>query len=95
MAQKARELPKLWVRLPAALHRKLVRLASAGGRSLNSEIVRRLEHSVAAESPLSPDAQRLLDRVEKGMEEQNRLITELMMKAVSRGRKEEEGEDKS
>jgi hypothetical protein len=32
---------------------------------LNSEIVSRLEHSVAVESPLSADAQRVLDQVEK------------------------------
>jgi predicted HicB family RNase H-like nuclease len=48
-ARKARKLPKLWVRLPGALHRKLVRLASHNRRSLNSEIVYRLEHSVRKE----------------------------------------------
>jgi predicted HicB family RNase H-like nuclease len=46
---KSRKLPKLWVRLPGALHRKLVRLASHNRRSLNSEIVYRLEHSVRKE----------------------------------------------
>jgi len=45
MAQNARKLPKLWVRLPGALHRKLVRLAARNRRSLNSEIIYRLETS--------------------------------------------------
>jgi len=48
-ARKARKLPKLWVRLPATLHRALVRLAARNRRSLNSEIVYRLEHSVRKE----------------------------------------------
>jgi hypothetical protein len=68
MARKTRELTKLMVRLPAPLHRRLVRLAAAGACSLNSEIIRRLEHSVAVESPLSPDAQRVVDRVDKRIE---------------------------
>jgi hypothetical protein len=78
MARKARELPKLWVRLPAPLHLKLVHLAYAGGRSLNSEIVRRLEHSVAVESPLSADAQRVLAQLEEGMKRRDKLEAELL-----------------
>jgi predicted transcriptional regulator len=86
-------LTPLMVRLPEALHRKLVRLASAGGHSLNFEIVRRLEHSVAVESPLSADAQKILDRVKKGMDEQNELIVDVFRRLMG-GRKGEEGEDK-
>ena len=67
MARKARKLTAIMVRLPDPLHRELVRLASAGGRSLNSEIIGRLEKSVALDSPLSADAQRMLSEVEEGM----------------------------
>jgi hypothetical protein len=56
------------LRLPGDLHLELTRLAFRNQRSLNSEIVSRLEHSVAVESPLSADAQRLLDQVEKRIE---------------------------
>ena len=69
MARKAQKLPKLWVRLPGDLHLRLIHLAFRNQRSLNSEIVSRLEHSVAVESPLSADAQRVLDRIEKLMDQ--------------------------
>lgn len=66
------------MRLPAPLHLRLVHLASAGGRSLNSEIVRRLEHSVAVESPLSADAQRVLAQLDEGMKRRDKLEAELL-----------------
>src|SRR5215510_5203224 len=68
----------VWVRLPGSLHLRLVHLAYAGGRSLNSEIVRRLEHSVAVESPLSADAQLVLARVEEAMKGRDKLEAELL-----------------
>jgi len=82
MARKAQKLTPIMVRLPAALHRALTGLAAAGGRSLNSEIVRRLEKSVAVDSPLSPDALRVLNRfeariVDKIMDNFEGSITEL------------------
>jgi predicted HicB family RNase H-like nuclease len=42
---------KLTLRLPADLHRLLVRAANDDGRSLNSEIVQRLRKSLEGISP--------------------------------------------
>jgi hypothetical protein len=72
-------------------------LAFRNQRSLNSEIVSRLEHSVAVESPLSADAQRLLDQVEKRMD-RIEMVLEIMRKSQAGERywrKSTEGEDKS
>jgi hypothetical protein len=80
--KKAQQLTAIMVRLPAPLHRQLVRLASAGGRSLNSEVIRRLADSVAVESPLSPDARRMLDQIEKSMERRAAFEAELLRLAV-------------
>ena len=101
MAKKPRELTAIMVRLPEPLRRELARLAAAGGHSMNSEIIRRLQDSVDVESPLSPDAQRainrfearvmekFLGRIQKNMDEQNKQIMNLL-----RHRTGEEG-DKS
>jgi hypothetical protein len=101
MAKKARELTPIMVRLPEPLRRELARLADAGGRSLNSEIIRRLQESVATDSPLSPDANRVINRfearvaeklfgrIQKNMDEQNKLITDLLRRGLK-----EQGEDK-
>jgi hypothetical protein len=110
MARKARKLTALMVRLPEPLRRELAQLAAAGGRSMNSEIIRRLEASVELDSPLSPDAERVLARVEEGMKKRDQLESELMralfqaapqefervlrQATPKRGRKAEEG-DKS
>src|SRR5262245_16017233 len=48
------------VRLPKKLHRRLVQLARSNRRSLNKELVSRLERTVAAEDPLPPEFERLL-----------------------------------
>jgi len=95
MARKAQKLPKLWVRLPGDLHLRLIHLAFRNQRSLNSEIVSRLGHSVAVESPLSADAQRVLDEIKsflievmrKPMEGQPDLLAPWPRKSI-------EGEDK-
>ncbi len=85
MARKAKELTPVMVRLPEALRRKLARLASAGKLSMNSEIIRRLEQSVAAEEPLPHEVERALARVfdrfrhvEEGMKRRDRLENELL-----------------
>jgi hypothetical protein len=97
MARKVRELTGVMVRLPEPLRRELARLAAASGRSLNSEIIRRLQESVDVESPLSPDAQRVvsrfetrlmerfLGRVQKNMDEQNKLIAALLRRGLKEG----------
>jgi hypothetical protein len=97
MAKRARELTAIMVRLPEPLRRELARLAAAKGRSLNSEIIQRLEQSVATDSPLSADAQRVVNRfevrvmqrIEKNMDEQNKLIADLLRRGLKK-----EGEDK-
>jgi hypothetical protein len=59
MARKAQELTPVMVRLPEKLRRWLERAAAENGRSMNTEIIHRLEKSIASESELV----RLLDRV--------------------------------
>ena len=82
MARRVKQITPFMLRLPGALHLKLVHLAYTNQCSLNSEIIRRLQDSVAVESPLSPDVQRILDRIEKGMEEQNKLMIETLRKSM-------------
>jgi len=79
MARKAQRITPLMVRLPEALHRKLARLASTGGRSLNGEIIRRLQHSVSAEEPLPPEVERVVARVEEGMKRRDELEADLLL----------------
>jgi predicted transcriptional regulator len=78
MARKAQQLTPIMVRLPEPLRRKLARLASAGGHSMNAEIIRRLEQSVAAEEPLPHEVERVLARVEEGLKRRDRLENELL-----------------
>lgn len=82
MARRVKQITPFQLRLPGALHLKLMQLAYANQCSLHSEIIRRLENSIALESPLSPDVQRVLDRIEKGMEEQNKLMIETLRKSM-------------
>ena len=92
MARRVKQITPFQLRLPGALHLKLMHLAYTNQCSLHSEIIRRLEHSIAVESPLSADAQRLLDQVEKRMDR----IELLLEKAGERyWRTSTEGEDKS
>jgi hypothetical protein len=107
MARKARKLTAIMVRLPDPLHRELVRLASAGARSLNSEIIGRLEKSVALDSGLPPEVELLIDRfvkmhadLEKKLEKRlfkglDRLVTENPTLARRALKLIREGEDKS
>jgi hypothetical protein len=69
MARRVKQITPFQLRLPGALHLKLMQLAYANQCSLHSEIIRRLEHSIAVESPLSADAQRVLDLLERRMEQ--------------------------
>jgi hypothetical protein len=88
MARKVRKLTALMVRLPEPLRRELARLAAAASRSMNSEIIRRLEDSIERDSPLSPDAERLLAQVEEGMKRRDKLEGELL-RALLRAAPEE------
>ena len=47
MAKKDKQVRPVMVRLPEALRRRIEREAKSNGRSMNSEIVRRLEQSLA------------------------------------------------
>ena len=69
MARRVKQITPFQLRLPGALHLKLMHLAYTNQCSLHSEIIRRLEHSISVESPLSPDAQRVLERIEKRMDQ--------------------------
>ena len=99
MARRMKQITPFQLRLPGALHLKLMHLAYTNQCSLHSEIIRRLEHSIARESPLSPDAQRVLDQIEKRLD-QIELVLEIMRKSQTGEenfkfwRKSTEGEDK-
>ena len=69
MARRVKQVTPFQLRLPGTLHLKLMHLAYSNQCSLHSEIIRRLEHSIAVESPLSADAQRILDQIEKRMDQ--------------------------
>ena len=47
MARKRDDTIKLVLRLPPALHRQLTRIATRNNQSLNSEMIHRLEESIA------------------------------------------------
>ena len=68
----------LMLRLPEKLHRRLVQLARSNQRSLNNELVSRLERTVAAEDPLPPEFERLLAVVQKGIKRRDELESELV-----------------
>jgi Arc-like DNA binding domain len=63
MARKPQELRPVMVRLPEKLRRWLERVAAENGRSMNTEIIYRLEQSVASE----PELERLMARVERAL----------------------------
>jgi predicted transcriptional regulator len=88
--KKAQQLTAIMVRLPEPLRRKLARLASAGGRSMNSEIIRRLEDSVSKEEPLPPEVERVLARVEEEMRRRDALEADLLLGMARMGATPEE-----
>jgi predicted HicB family RNase H-like nuclease len=53
---KTSEIAPFGVRMPELLKEKLKALADTNRRSLNSEVVRRLEESIAAETEKAPNA---------------------------------------
>ena len=59
MARKGGDLRPLMLRLPEALRRRIEREAERNGRSMNTEVIHRLEQSFAAEkfgdTGLTPD----------------------------------------
>jgi Arc-like DNA binding domain len=63
MARKAQQLTGVMVRLPERLRRWMERAAAENGRSMNSEIIHRLERSIATE----PELERIMARVEEQM----------------------------
>jgi hypothetical protein len=84
LARKADELRPVMVRLPEKLRLRLERAASVNGRSMNTEIIHRLEVSFAGGRPvtvaqlkaqldraLPPDLRRLLLRAEKKEEDKS------------------------
>jgi hypothetical protein len=65
------------LRLPEKLHRRLVQLARSNQRSLNNELVSRLERTVAAEDPLPPEVEQMLARIGESMKRRDQLEAEL------------------
>lgn len=53
---KTSQITPFGVRMPEELKQELKALADANRRSLNSEVIRRLEDSVAAEKEKAPNA---------------------------------------
>jgi len=86
MARKSQELHPTMVRLPENLRRELEQLAAFYGRSLNNEIIYRLERTraddKARKQQASEDARTLskesmserLDRIERTFESYERLL---------------------
>lgn len=60
----ARQDPQFKLRMPDELHERISAAATEAGRSMNAEIVRRLERSLTAEPPANaPDLSAALARV--------------------------------
>ena len=86
MARKAQRLTGVMVRLPEKLRRWMERAAAENGRSMNSEIIYRLERSVATE----PELERVMARLEEQMKKrQAELLRELQQ--IKRAENGEEG----
>jgi len=86
MARKAQRLTGVMVRLPEKLRRWMERAAAENGRSMNSEIIYRLERSVATE----PELERVMARLEEQMKKrQAELLRELQQ--IRRAENGEEG----
>jgi hypothetical protein len=68
MAMKTKELRPVMVRIPESLRRRLERVAATNHRSMNTEIIHRLEQSLSIdlEQLLErfSDNERLLDRID-------------------------------
>jgi len=89
MARKRDDTVKLVLRLPPALHRQLTRIATRKNQSLNSEMVQRLEKSLASDAEelerlrLLKDSHRRLEeelpsgRLSAAIEKLDRLIAGL------------------
>ena len=75
---KDEELRPLMTRLPERLRRKLERAAATNKRSMNTEIIHRLDQSFAAESKLERlDVGRVLARIEDSMSKRDKFEKEL------------------
>jgi DNA-binding transcriptional MocR family regulator len=86
MARKAQQLTGVMVRLPEKLRRWMQRAAAENGRSMNSEIIYRLERSIATE----PELERVVARLEEQMKKQQaQLLRELQQ--IKRAENGEEG----
>jgi len=86
MARKAQQLTGVMVRLPEKLRRWMERAAAENGRSMNSEIIYRLERSIATE----PELERVMARLEEQMKKrQAELLRELQQ--IRRAENGEEG----
>ena len=86
MARKAQQLTGVMVRLPEKLRRWMERAAAENGRSMNSEIIYRLERSIATE----PEFERVMARLEEQMKKrQAELLRELQQ--IKRAGNGEEG----
>jgi hypothetical protein len=72
MARKPTDTAHLNLRYPEALRRRLERAGKSNGRSLNSEIVHRLEQSFRRE-----DFQKCQDAVNEGMLEIMRVVADV------------------
>lgn len=57
----SRECPQFQLRMPDGLREQIKHAADANGRSMNSELVLRLEQSFSAERSAYPEIARLLD----------------------------------
>ena len=85
MARKAQELTGVMVRLPEKLRRRLERTASTRGRSMNTEIIHRLEQSFAREAALLRTVPPLVDALTESVRALERIAAGVDQRALEQG----------
>jgi hypothetical protein len=99
MSPKSPELRPVMVRLPEPLRQQLTRLAAFYGRSMNAEIIYRLEQSLAEDKaqrrrPIEPSLSERLDKIEKTLESFTGVLKAQQSVALELAKKLEKDESK-
>lgn len=83
MAKKARELRPVMTRLPESLRRRLEIAAKRNGRSMNAEIIHRLDRSIYEEgAEFLASGKRLTFEVPKVIEKRKIEVADLLRQIV-------------
>lgn len=76
----SRESDKFMLRLPDGMRDKIAYVAKANGRSMNAEIIARLERTFSQENPASNDISVTMDQFDK-------IIEDAIQRALAEARK--------